>query len=98
MAKKFDIDTAQHLAAFFKVFGDETRIRIVEALSHGEMCVSDLCEALDMSKSAISHQLSLLRNARLVKYRKDGKNVIYSLDDDHVATVFAMGLEHVHHK
>lgn len=83
---------------FFKVFGDETRIRILEALDRRrELCVSELCDELDMSKSAISHQLAALKSERLVKYRKDGKQVFYSLDDEHVKTVFEMGLEHIRH-
>ena len=98
MANQFDLDTARRLAAFYKVFGDETRIRIVEALSREELCVNDLCEKLEMSKSAVSHQLSTLRRAYLVKYRKSGKNVYYSLDDEHVETVFLMGLEHINHR
>ena len=97
MERKFDLDKARRLAGFFKVFGDETRIRIVEVLSRKELCVNALCEELDMSKSAVSHQLAILRKEYLVKYRKEGKSTYYSLDDDHVKMVFEMGLEHISH-
>src|SRR6056297_622813 len=72
------------LADFFKVFGDSTRIKIIYLLLKSEMCVCDIAEILSMSQSAISHQLRTLRDAKLVKYRKEGKTVFYSLDDDHV--------------
>jgi DNA-binding transcriptional ArsR family regulator len=84
-----------NLAELFKVFGDTTRVRIISALIHAEMCVCDIAALLGMTKSAISHQLRALRQTKLVKYRKDGKVVYYSLDDDHVATLFAQGLIHV---
>ncbi len=83
------------LAGIFKVLGDVTRVRILKALSIEELCVCDLAAVLDLTQSAVSHQLRLLRAARLVKYRKDGKVVYYSLDDDHVKTLFEQGLEHV---
>ncbi|MBN2106537.1 MAG: helix-turn-helix transcriptional regulator [Deltaproteobacteria bacterium] len=83
------------LAGIFKVLGDVTRVRMLQALSIQELCVCDLAAALDLNQSAVSHQLRLLRSARLVKYRKDGKVVYYSLDDDHVKTLFDQGLEHV---
>jgi DNA-binding transcriptional ArsR family regulator len=83
------------LADIFKVLGDLTRVRILKALSIEELCVCDLAAVLDLTQSAVSHQLRLLRAARLVKYRKAGKVVYYSLDDDHVKTLFAQGLEHV---
>ncbi|MDR1930743.1 MAG: metalloregulator ArsR/SmtB family transcription factor [Treponema sp.] len=83
------------LADLFKVFGDSTRIRIIGALLHGELCVCDIAALLDMTKSAISHQLRVLRQAKLVKHRRDGKVVFYSLDDDHVGSIFRQGLEHV---
>ena len=83
------------LAELFKVFGDSTRIRILSILLEGELCVCDLTEALGMNQSAVSHQLKLLKLAKLVKSRRDGKLVYYSLDDDHVATILAMGLEHI---
>jgi len=83
------------LAGIFKVLGDVTRVRMLKALSIQELCVCDLAAVLDLTQSAVSHQLRLLRGARLVKYRKDGKVVYYSLDDDHVKTLFDQGLEHV---
>jgi len=83
------------LAELFKVFGDSTRIRILYALTAAEMCVCDIATLLGMTQSAISHQLRILKNARLVKYRKHGKVVFYTLDDDHVAHIFAQGLQHV---
>jgi DNA-binding transcriptional ArsR family regulator len=84
-----------NLADLFKVFGDSTRVKIISALLHSEMCVCDIAALLGMSTSAISHQLRALRQTKLVKYRRDGKVVYYSLDDDHVGTIFAQGLTHV---
>jgi len=83
------------LAEFFKVFGDSTRIRILSALSHSEMCVCDISGLLSMTQSAISHQLRILKEARLVKYRREGKIVFYSLDDAHVKEIINTGLEHI---
>jgi DNA-binding transcriptional ArsR family regulator len=83
------------LADLFKVFSDSTRVRILCALQHSEMCVCDIAALLGMTKSAISHQLRQLRQTRLVKNRKDGKVVYYSLDDEHVGNVFEQGLLHV---
>ncbi len=83
------------LAELFKALGDYTRVRILFALSVNELCVCALAEVLDMSQSAISHQLRLLRAAKLVRYRKDGKNVYYTLDDDHVRNLVAQGLDHI---
>ena len=85
----------QNLARFFKIFGDPTRIRILQSLSLRDLCVCDLSGILGISVSAVSHQLSLLRSERLVTYRKEGKLVIYSLADDHVRRVFDQGMEHV---
>ena len=85
------------LASFFKIFGDNTRINILSALHQHEMCVCDLAVLLNMTKSAISHQLRTLREARLVKPRRDGKNIFYSLDDKHVQDIFEIGLEHIRH-
>jgi cadmium efflux system accessory protein len=97
--KKSMIDVGEYkkLAAFFKVFADETRIKILWALDLSEMCVCDICSVLDMSKSAVSHQLASLRKEHLVKYRREGKSVYYSLDDEHVKQVFETGLEHIRH-
>ncbi|MDR2451310.1 MAG: metalloregulator ArsR/SmtB family transcription factor [Candidatus Accumulibacter sp.] len=83
------------LADLFKVFGDSTRVRILCALLRAEMCVCDIAALLGMSKSAISHQLRTLRQTRLVKYRREGKVVYYSLEDEHVGTIFDQGLVHV---
>jgi len=83
------------LAELFKVFGDSTRVRIISALLHSELCVCDIGALLGMSKSAISHQLRILRQSRLVKNRRDGKIVFYSLDDKHVESIFRQGLAHV---
>ena len=83
------------LAELFKVFGDTTRVKIISALFEAEMCVCDIAELLHMSQSAISHQLRVLRQARLVKHRKEGKVVFYSLDDEHIKTIFNQGLEHI---
>ncbi len=87
----------RRLAETFKVLGDQTRIRILSALAGQELCVCDLAAIMEMSSSAVSHQLRVLRDARLVKYRKEGKMVYYSLDDQHVVNLFEQGLEHVIH-
>ena len=83
------------LAEFFKVFGDSTRIRILSALSAAEVCVCDLAEALGMTQSAVSHQLRILKQNRLVKNRREGKSVFYSLADSHVRTILDQGREHI---
>ncbi len=83
------------LSEFFKVFGDSTRIKIICALFDGEMCVGTIANLLGMSQSSISHQLRVLKNSRLVKARKEGKQVFYSLDDAHVKDIYYMGLEHI---
>ena len=85
----------QDLADLFKVFGDFTRIRILFVLFEAEVCVCDLAEALDMTQSAISHQLKILKQARLVKSRREGKSVFYSLADGHVSTIIAQGRDHI---
>lgn len=84
-------------AELFKVFGDTTRLKILYELFAGEMCVSELSKAVNMSSSAVSHQLKILRQASLVKFRRDGKTVYYSLSDDHVTTMLGQGMEHVGH-
>lgn len=83
------------LAELFKVFGDSTRIRILCVLFEAEMCVCDIAALLEMTQSAISHQLRVLKNAKLVKNRRDGKTIYYSLADDHVRTIFDQGMEHI---
>ena len=83
------------LATLFKLFGDGTRVQILHALELHELCVCDLAALLGLTKSAVSHQLKSLRLARLVKYRRDGQNVYYSLADDHVKKILDMGYEHI---
>ena len=96
--KSIDADTAQHLADLFKTLGDPTRIKILSLLTKTEeMRVYDIADSLTMGQSAISHQLRVLRSARLAKFRRDGKEVLYSIDDDHVMKLLGQGLEHVQH-
>lgn len=83
------------LADLYKIFGDSTRIKILYVLSRAEMCVCDIAKVLDMTVSAISHQLKILKQARLVKFRRDGKTVFYSLADNHVTTIINNGMEHI---
>ncbi|MCD7780858.1 MAG: metalloregulator ArsR/SmtB family transcription factor [Candidatus Gastranaerophilales bacterium] len=90
-----DIKKLYELSDFFKVMGDGTRIQLLWALEESEMCVGDLAVLLDMTKSAISHQLKVLRMAKLVRTQKKGKNVYYSLDDNHVQKILEYALEHV---
>ncbi|GFP77599.1 ArsR/SmtB family transcription factor [Clostridium fungisolvens] len=88
-------ETLYDLSELFKVFGDSTRIKIICALFEAEMCVCDIAALLRMTQSAVSHQLRVLKNARLVKPRREGKIVYYSLDDEHVKNIFNQGLEHI---
>ena len=88
-------DTLYRLADLFKVFGDPTRIRILYVLSVEELCVQDIADRLSMTQSAISHQLRILKQNKLVKSRREGKSIFYSLADDHVRTIMNQGLEHV---
>lgn len=99
-AKKHQLNTEEvmQLSETFKALGDPTRIRIIQALRQAELCVCDLSQVLDLSQSAISHQLRVLRNLRLVKFRKEGKNVFYSLDDEHIVLLFDQGLDHIRHQ
>ena len=83
------------LAELFKVFGDSTRIKILYCLFEAEMCVCDIAQLLNMSSSAISHQLRVLKQSRLVKFRREGKTVFYSLADDHVRSIIAQGTDHI---
>jgi ArsR family transcriptional regulator, lead/cadmium/zinc/bismuth-responsive transcriptional repressor len=83
------------LAEFFGIFGDATRLKILSLLSRADHCVQDIADTLGMNQSAISHQLRVLKQARLVKYRRSGRLMFYSLDDDHVKQVFSQGLDHV---
>jgi len=86
------------IADFFKIFGDSTRLKTLFALKDGEICVGDLAEALGLSQSSISHQLRTLRQNNVVRYRKVGKVVYYSLDDDHVGNLLTQSLEHLNHQ
>lgn len=95
--QRLNADSINRLAETFKILGDPTRIGILTLLTHAEMCVCDIAESLQMGQSAISHQLRVLRSARLVKFRKEGKAAWYSLDDDHVVSLLSQGLEHIKH-
>lgn len=88
-------EKVQDLADIFKLFADETRLRIICAILNTELCVCDLCELLDLNQSAVSHQLQLLRSSKLVKYRKEGKQVYYSLKDEHIESIIKMALAHI---
>ncbi len=92
-----DHGRVEGLTELFGLLSDATRLRIVDALSRQELCVQDLASVLGKTVSAVSHQLRLLRGARIVRHRRAGKQVIYSLDDEHVTRLFAAGLEHVEH-
>ena len=85
----------EQIAELFKGFADSTRVQILSLLMNGEMCVNDIAQAIELSQSAVSHQLRLLKQMHLIKYRRDGKNALYALGDDHVLTILQMGLEHV---
>ena len=93
-----DDNVFYQLADFFKILGDTTRAKILYALDQNEMCVCDIANVLGMSKSSISHQLGTLRRMRIVKCRKQGKEVYYMLDDDHVKRLFELGIEHIEHQ
>ena len=98
MEKELQQEFIQELAELFKIFGDATRIRILQTLLEGERNVGDLADVLEMSQSAVSHQLRVLRQNDLVKYRKEGKTVFYSLDDEHIRMVLEQGMTHLRHK
>lgn len=89
------LERATDLADLFKTLGDPTRVRIMDVLAKAELCVCDLAELLGLSQSATSHQLRVLRSSNLVKYRRDGKMVFYSLQDQHVVELYRQGLEHI---
>ena len=93
-----DEDIVFDLAELFKVFGDSTRLKILCVLLESEMCVCDIAELLNMSFSAISHQLRVLKQSKLVKFRREGKTVFYSLDDEHIRMVLEQGMTHLRHK
>ena len=88
-------DQLYDLAELFKVFGDSTRIKILYALFEAEMCVCDIAQLLNMTSTAVSHQLRILKGNKLVKSRRDGKNIFYSLADDHVTSIIGQGMEHI---
>ena len=90
-----DKETMEKIAELFKGFGDPTRVHILSLLVEEELCVTDIAEKVVLSQSAISHQLRLLKQMHLIKFRREGKNILYSLADDHVRTILQMGLEHV---
>ncbi len=90
-----DEEMLYDLADLFKVFSDTTRIKILYALMGGELCVADIAESVGASQSAVSHQLRILKQARLVKFQRDGKSIIYALSDDHVYTMLAQGMTHI---
>ena len=83
------------LADFYRIFGDSTRIKILYALFESELCVYDIAKVLHMTQSAISHQLRILKDAQLVKFRRDGKTIYYSLDDDHIVKILELGTQHL---
>ncbi len=98
LSKMPEDDLFNKLAEFFKILGDTTRAKILFALDQNEMCVCDIANVLGMSKSSISHQLGTLRRMNIVKCRKQGKEVYYTMDDDHVQKLFELGIEHIEHK
>ena len=95
MANIPDKETIEQIAELFKGFADPTRVQILSLLAQKELCVTEITEAVAVSQSAISHQLRILKQMHLIKYRRDGKNLWYSLADDHVLTILQMGLEYV---
>ena len=93
--KVLDEDQVIDLSELFKIFADSTRIKIINILLIEELCVNDIAEKINVSQSAVSHQLRLLKQAKLVKYRKEGQTIYYSLADDHIEKIFMMGVEHI---
>lgn len=98
LGQMLEEDTFYKLAEFFKILGDTTRTKILFALDHNEMCVCDIANVLGMSKSSISHQLGTLRKSGIVKCRKNGKEVYYMLDDEHIKGIFEIAIEHIAHR
>ena len=90
-----DDEVLYELADLFRVFGDSTRIKILYALHDNELCVQDIANAVELSQSAVSHQLRVLKDTKLVRFRRDGKTVYYALDDDHVRSILSMGMDHL---
>ena len=97
LCHKLDDEQSQKLAEIFKILGIPTRIKLLSLLINEEMCVCDIAEALNMEQSAVSHQLRILRDARLVRFRKEVKEAWYTLDDEHVVKLMAQGMEHIMH-
>ena len=97
-AHEVSLDTLFELSEFFKFFGDTTRIRIIHLMLSGEISVNDIAEKLNLEQSVVSHQLRILRTANLVKPRRDGRKMFYSLDDEHIGLIFNTGLTHILHK
>ena len=90
-----DDDKVIDLSELFKIFGDSTRIKIINALIDNELCVGDIANMINATPSAVSHQLRILKTSKLVRYRKDGNTIFYALDDDHVKKIFELGCEHI---
>ena len=90
-----DDEVLYELADLFRVFGDSTRIKILYALLDNELCVQDIANAVQLSQSAVSHQLRVLKDSKLVRFRREGKTVYYALDDDHVRSILSMGMDHI---
>ena len=88
----------ENLSALFKILGDSTRTKILWILDHHEMCVCDIANVLNMTKSSISHQLAILRETGIIRFRRSGKEVYYTLDDEHISRLYEIGLEHINHK
>lgn len=97
-SKMLDNEFITEISTFFKILGDNTRVKIFFALDYNEMCVCDIANVLNMTKSSISHQLSYLKDLNIVKSKKSGKEVYYSLDDEHVKEVFEVAISHIEHK
>ena len=95
MAESYKDEAIYGLAELFKIFGDPTRIRILYAMLDTERCVNDIAGVLEMSQSSVSHQLRILKTSKLVKGRREGKSIFYSLDDEHVRSILNMGMEHI---
>ena len=93
-----DVKELVNLSELFKILGDLTRIKIIWVLDNNEMCVCDIANVLNMTKSSISHQLAILKNAGIVRYRKSGKEVYYTLDDEHINKLYEIGIEHIEHR
>jgi ArsR family transcriptional regulator len=92
---KADEKKFERLADFFSIFSEPARLKILSALMEGELCVNDLSGTVDMTQSSVSHQLRVLKQAHVVRTRRDGKNILYSLDDDHIETILSFGMEHI---